>query len=294
MSIIGGLLSLPFGFAIQAYKQACFELPLQDENFKRIHKNDSRYNEILKSLPGNHIKDAMQPFLDKVGIRKDLIFVEYPNMGFCSAKGTNMFRKNDAAVIIAPDFYEASNDACSWMMKHEISHIKHNDTFTMSCVPGICQFAASIFGMCFLSFLSTLGVVYTVGLVSQSVFSKWREAKADDFAIENSSDEELKGGRRLLMAMQETSLEERNTFWKRIAISSNGDNRLDFMHPSNSNRIQKIEKVLRERESQSDKATEKQNMKCMKRYVADKKRELESAVQQNGGTLALLLQMLSF
>jgi Zn-dependent protease with chaperone function len=298
MSLVSGLFTLPVVTALQAYKQARFELPLKRSSIfgsERVYKADSRYAQVLSTLPGSHIKSAMQPFLDKAGIRKDLIFVEAPNIGFCSASGTDMFRNGDAAVVVAPGFYEADKDACSWVMKHEISHIKHNDPFTIHCVPCICQLAVSIFGMCSLSFLPALGLAFTVGIVSQALFSQWREAKADDFAIENSSDEELKGGRRLLMAMQETSIEERNTFWKRIAISASGDMRLDLLHPSITSRIQKIERALRTRNTDIDIEAERQKLEGgLKAYMTNKKREIEQAVEQAGGTFGIMKQMCSF
>lgn len=297
MSLVSGLFTLPVGTAFQAYKQVRFELPLEQRSLlgsERVYKADPRYAQLLSTLPGSHIKSAMQPFLDKAGIREDVIFVEAPNLGFCSASGTNMFRNGDAAVMVAPGFYEADKDACSWIIKHEISHIKHNDLFTMQCVPCVCQLAASIFGMCSLSFLPALGVAFTVGIVSLALFSQWREAKADDFAIENSSDEELKGARRIFMAMQETSIEERNTFWKRIAISASGDMRLDILHPSITSRIQKIERALRTRNIDINIEAERRKLDGgLKAYVTNKKREIEQAVEQAGGTFGVMKQMWS-
>jgi hypothetical protein len=297
MSLISGLFILPAGTAFQAYKQVSFELPLEESSLvssERVYKDDPRYAQILSTLPGSHIKSAMQPFLDKAKIRKDLIFVENLNLGFCSALGTNMFRNGDAAVIVAPGFYEADKDACSWLMKHEISHIKHNDPFTMLCVPCVCELAASIFGMCSLSFLPALGVVFTVGNVSEALFSQWREAKADDFAIENSSDEELKGARRIFMALQEASIEERNTFWKRIAISASGDTRLDILHPSFTSRIQKIERALRIRNIVIDIEAERQKLDGgLKAYTTNVKRAIEQAVERAGGTWGVMKQMWS-
>ena len=262
---------------------------------ERVYKADPRYAQILRTLPGSHIKHAMQSFLDKAGIREDLIFVETPNLGFCNASGTNTFRNGDAAVMVAPGFYEADKDACSWVMKHEISHIKHNDLFTMQCVPCVCQLAASIFGMCYLSFLPALGLAFTVCIVSSVLFSQWREAKADDFAIENSSDEELKGCRRLFMAMQETSIEERNTFRKRVAISASGDMRLDILHPSVTSRIQKIERALCTRKVDINIEAERQKLDGeLKTYITNKKSEIEQAVERIGGIFGVMKQMWSF
>ncbi len=278
-----GIFTLPVTYAIQAYKQAFHEFPLENRSLfssEIIRKADPRYAEVLSKLRGGHIKTAMQTFLDKSGIRKDLIFIETPNLGFCNTLGTNIFRKSDATVIVAPGFYEADKDACSWVMKHEISHIKNNDTFTMPCVPCICQLAASIFGMCSLSFLPALGLAFTVGIVSRALFSQWREAKADDFAIENSSDEELKGGRRFLIAVKEASIEERNTFWKRVIISARGNNRLDILHPSITSRIHKIESALRARNVEIDIKTEKHRIDNVKKFMADKMREIMREIEK--------------
>jgi hypothetical protein len=298
MSLVSGLYTLPVGTAFQAYKQTHLELPLEQKSIfgsERIHKDDPRYAYRLSILPGAHIKRAMQPFLDKLGLRKDLVFVETPTLGFCRAVGTNRFRQGDAAVLVAPGFYEVDKDACSWAMKHEISHIKHNDDFTKHCVPCICQLAASIFGMCFLSFLPALGLAFTVGFVSGISFSQWREAKADDFAIANSSDEELKGGRRLLMALQKARIEQRTTFWKQAIISAKGDMRSNLLHPSITSRIHKIEKALHARNVEIDREAERQNLEGrLKPYVVDKHREIEQFVKQMGGTFGLMRRMWSF
>ena len=53
--------------------------------------------------------------------------MENLNLGFCSDLGTNIFSKSDAAVVVMPGFYEADKEA----FHYEISHIKHNDTFTV-------------------------------------------------------------------------------------------------------------------------------------------------------------------
>ncbi len=291
MSLISGLFTLPFGYALQAYKQTFFEFPLKRKTFfssERIYKDDPRYNETLQKLPGFHIKKKLQPFLDHIEVRTNLIFAEALDLGFCSAYGTNSFKKGDAAVIIAPEFYEADTEACTWVIKHEVSHIKNNDNFTIHCIPGICQLAASIFGMCFLSFSSALTVSYTVGFVSQVLFTRWREAKADDFAIENSSDEELKGGLRFFKALQQANLESRTTLWQRIVISESGDSHLDINHSSSTSRIQKIEKTLLRRNIQLSETIENHKIECLCKFILDNKQEVEEELQNIGGMLGLM------
>ncbi len=301
MSLISGIFTLPVAAAFTAYKQAHFKLPLEIRTptaiFRPIHvetiyKGDPKYAEILSTLPGGHIKSAMQPLLDKAKIREDLIFVEYPNLGFCRALGSNFFRKADAAIMVAPGFYEADKDACIWMMKHEISHIKHNDMFRIQAVLFVCQLAASIFGMRSLSFYSACWVSSAVSIASLALFSQWIEAKADDFAIENSSDEELKGGRRILMAFQETNIEERNTFWKRIAFSASGDCRMDILHPPITSRIQKIERALRTRNIDIDMEAERQKLDGgLKEFTTYKKREIDQIIEQNGLAVKIVINM---
>lgn len=146
------------------------------------------------------------------------------------AIGTNFFLQRPATIILPKDWLEIDPDACAFIIKHEISHIKNNDNFTVPCVHFICQLAAAIFGMCCLSFFPAVGLALSVGLASFVLFSRWREAKADDFAIANSTESELRGGRRFFLAIQQANLESS----------------FDIFHPSLSSRIQKIEQALKE------------------------------------------------
>ena len=256
MFLIQPIFTLPFGFALQIYGHTHFEVPIQrySSGFgppKRVHRTDPEYSDRLSRLEAKTVKAAMQSFLGTIGMRQDVIFLEEANPGFCAAAGTNYFTKGQAAIKLEPGFYEADGAACIWLMKHEISHIKNNDAFTMNCIGFICQLAASIFGMYYLSFFPACALAYTVGYVALSIASRWREAKADDFAIENSTDEELKGGLRCLTATKETILElrnkQRNTFWSRWTISEQGESRFDFSQPSLTSRIQKIEQAMKAR-----------------------------------------------
>ena len=294
MSLLSGIFTLPFGTALQAYKQVNWENPLT-LNSERIFKSDERYAEVLGILSKSPIKTAMQPFLDRTGMRKDLMFIESTNIGFCASAGTSMFKKADAAVLVAPRFYDVDKDACTWVVKHEIGHIKHNDNFIIPVVAGICQLVASIFGMCALPFFPALGLAWTVGMVAYGLFSRWREARADDFAIENSSDEELKGGRRFLMAMQKLNYDDRKTWWKRVENSASGDQRIDILHPSLTSRIQKIEKALRARNVELDSEAERQKLEGgLQTYVDGEKRNIDKAVAEMGGFFGLMKQMFSF
>ena len=69
-----------------------------------------------------------------------------------------------------------------------------------------------------LFFLSAVLLLLLVGGLAHSLFSKWREVKADDFAIKNSSDEELKGGRRFFIFAQKILIQGTQTFWNRFDL----------------------------------------------------------------------------
>ncbi len=66
-----------------------------------VVENEFPLKNIINRLPGNHLKEKNQDFLDKEGLRKDLIIYEGSNPGFCAASGTNMFSNSDAIVYIA-------------------------------------------------------------------------------------------------------------------------------------------------------------------------------------------------
>lgn len=298
MSLISGLFTVPVGFAIQTYNQKS-DLNKSLFNPKIVHdlhKMDLKNGNLIENLPFNDVTSAIKKFINKAQIRKPLewICTETPHLGFCSALATTRFiRGNTPVIILAPGFYEADKDACNWVMNHDISYIKSDDAFKIQCIPYICQLSSSIFGMCFLSFLPALGLAFTVGMISKALFSQWQEAKTDDFAIENSSDEDLKGGRRFFMAMQEVNIEERKTFWQEVAISAHGDNRLNILHPSITSRIQKIERAMLNRKIETDIEAEKQKLEELKIYIREAKHKIKQALKREGGILSIMKQRFS-
>lgn len=263
-------LTSPIAYAVITYQSTNFELPIQSGNYfssKRVYKSDPDYDQVIRKLPGFHIKTEIQPFLDQEKIRKDLIVVETPDADICSAFGTNFFNKGDAIVFVAPGFNEADKAACHWVMKHEISHIKNNDLFTVPLISCICATAAAVFGIFSVSCFSATLLAIAVGYAAFSLFSRWREAKADDFAIKSSSNEELLGGRRILVALQKLHLEERQNFWTKILTSSDGNNRTDILHPLLTSRIKKIENTLKSKGISIEEAQENPKIERLKVFI---------------------------
>ncbi len=270
MSLLSGGFTLPIGFAYRTYKQLFLDFPLKATSsdtgsVELIRKDDPRYKPYLEYLPGNKIKNEMKLFLDSVGIREDVIFYETKRVEGPAAGGTNMCKRGSAVIYIPPRFFKRDKEACRFCIKHEIGHIKNNDCFSINFVPAMCKLAAAVYGMFALSFFPAVALATVVGIFAQVTFTNFRESKADDFAIENSSDEELLGGRRNLLRFQVVNREKRfqarnlekiSDFWNQLTLTPNGDDLSEFSHPSLSSRIKKIEKALEQRGVQFDKKFE--------------------------------------
>jgi len=283
-------LSSPSGYSLQAYKSTRVEIPITAGGKRRVYKGSEEYDQLIKTLPGYNIKTELQPFFDRMGIRKDLIVTEKLNLGFCSAQGTNFFTKGDAIIWVTPNFQNVDKDACHWVMKHETCHIKNNDCFTMPLIPAICSIAAATFSTFLMPVIPTLFVTISVGFIAQAIFSQYREGKADDLAIAESSAEELKGGRRFLMSSRVSNLESRKTIWKKLVISSTGENRLDFLHPSTASRLRKIEHALQQQNIEIDGQEESEKIAKLKNLIVETDLKFEKELK-NLGTLGLIKLM---
>ncbi|CAF22787.1 M48 family metalloprotease [Candidatus Protochlamydia amoebophila] len=287
-------LSSPCGYSLQAYKSTCIEIPIIVIdglfNQKRVYRGSQEYNQQIKSFPGYNIKTELQPFFDRIGIRQDIIVIERLNLGFCGAQGTNFFTKGDAVIWVAPKFHKVDKGACHWVMKHEACHIKNNDCFTMPLIPAICSIAAATFSAFMMPIIPALLITMSVGFIAQAIFSQYREGKADDLAITESSVEELKGGRRLLMSLQQTNLESRTTIWKKLVISSSGENRFDFLHPSTASRLKKIERALQQKDVQIDEGEEVEKIVKLKNLMVEINLKIEKELKELG-TFGLMKAM---
>ncbi|MFA6118486.1 MAG: hypothetical protein WCT85_01130 [Parachlamydiales bacterium] len=257
------LLYIPFEYSMRAFTNT--HLYFIPDEIRDNVKNSP--DQMCSSLIHGFDTTELQPFFDKIKMRKDLVVSEELNSGFCSALGTNFF-KGDAAIMVSPGFNNEDKEACHWLLKHIACHIKNNDSFTMPCVPAICSIAAAVFSSLVMSIFPALLVTFAVGFIADSLFSQYCEIKADDLAIAEGTDEELMGGRRFLKSSQLVNLEARTTFWKKIKFSSSGDDRLDFFHPSLSSRIKKIERVLQKKDVR---LSEREDIKItiLKNYIAN-------------------------
>lgn len=179
---------------------------------------------------------SMEDFLTKLGVRKDLEIIETWNEGLCAAQGSNSF-KNGGVILSCPGFHETDEQAFQFVFKHEICHLKNNDELgiaiaqTLSFISSIALFRLG-FGC---TPMSTVFGTLCLNVIATRIFRHYLEKRADDFAIQHSTIEELKGGIRLLSAFQNESQE----YLKHFLVN--------FFHPSPSSRMNNLEKSLANR-----------------------------------------------
>ena len=226
-------LTTPLGYAIQAYQCTHLKGP---------------HHRCAQSNPRQPIKKELQPFLDRMGIRKDLLMLEDSHIVGCMAQGTNHGLQGSAIIWVSQSLQKADPDACRWLIKHEISHIKHNDLLTIPIFSLMSSIvAAGMVSLQMMPLIPALCITISVGLIAQVLFTQYRERQADAFAIAESSFQELLGGRRLLMSVQASNAANRSTVWGKILFSPTGEERLDYFHPSLTSRLDKIQLEMNRR-----------------------------------------------
>lgn len=214
----------------------------------------TRYGEIVDSianaesrvLGANWMNDNFKHFLLQAKVREDLVIATHPNNTY-DAIGSNDYKNGLGLIRGNYACYIMDEHAHFFALKHEIGHIKHNDSVNRSIVKAVTSTGLVALGIVlvkqgvirpaetwtdvFLRGVLVSMVTSTIRSVPSSIFTYYQECKADEFAIHNSSDDELKGGRRYFIAMQEFV----NESW------------FDDDHPSLCRRVRWIENELGKR-----------------------------------------------
>jgi Zn-dependent protease with chaperone function len=239
MTYLIPFLTFPLLNTYNAYKSTTIEFPSLD------------------SL-NNEIKAQLDPFLKNAGLRNDLIIHEVAKRGIIAfAQGTNLFTSGAAIITVAMGLNNLDKEAFHWILKHEIGHIKNNDSFKTPLIGSICSTATAIFGaLTRRHWLLTTLLTISVGFAVFITVSQWAERKADEFAIKYSSTEELLGARRLFISQISTNIALREIYPAEGTYSSSGECRFAISHPSLSSRLSRIENALVERSHEYDTTTE--------------------------------------
>jgi hypothetical protein len=203
-------------------------LPLAIGVYQAIHpfKTEGTYD----------VTQKFQKLLDREGIRSDLE-IKMDSFSSPEAKGTNFGFGN--AQILIPCGLE------NWVIRHEIAHIKHNDRLMIPLAATVAAAATAALTTRLRPSIGPLAgftLSSIVGLFAMALFSRYREREADDFATKHSSPEDVRNAIWFFTKIAETKQAQRNTSWlARWLYSPEGGVRYDFLHPSFSSRIQRLE-----------------------------------------------------
>ena len=248
MTYLIPFLTFPLLNTYNAYKSITIEFPSLDSH-------------------NNEIKAQLDPFLKNAGLRNDLIIHQVATRSIIAfAQGTNLFTSGAAFITISRGLNNLDKEAFHWVLKHEIGHIKNNDSFKIPLIGSICSTATAIFGALTRPWLLTTLLTISVGFAVFITVSQWAERKADEFAIKYSSTEELLGARRLFISQMNINKALREIYPAEGTYSSSGEHRFDFMHPSLSSRLSRIENALVERSHEYDTTTEDYKINTLINY----------------------------
>lgn len=256
--------SIPFG--IEAYQSIAF-----------------KHNSSLPNV-SQKITMELQPFFKKIGLREDLIIHEAATDDHLTfdyskgvdylvqSKGTN-YLNCDAVIHADPELCNFERDGCNFFIKHEAVHIKHQDNLMIHAIPFFSSLISASIASTLVSILhrSPINVLLprnsrsffvivnfvvqaSANFATQASFTQSVENRADDLAIAEGSVEELKGGRRILMALQS-------------CFSDGYQPEMPLHRPSFATRIQKIEASLIERHVQMDESQERIKMILLKEIL---------------------------
>ncbi len=241
------------------------------------------------------ISEKLKPSLNSLGIRTDLKIRACVCMGILGggASGSNDYSKG-ALLVISPHLFAANPHAALFFGKHEAAHIKYNDPVCTYAVQTITILAALIILHLVLEIPQPDGVATNnllamiFGAAITALHSQHFEARADDTAITLSSVPELLGASHFFKALLEYNKQTRETgsIWKKMMISSTGENRLDIWHPSTQSRLNRVEKALTLKNYEATHAqdSKEKEEKILQSLVADQK-VMDDTIAAAGGQL---------
>ncbi len=153
---------------------------------------------------------------------------------------------SNAAIYVGPESsLTKNNQRRQFILTHELSHIKHNDVLKIGLVSTLAYVVTAVAASFFLPVAGTVGVAFSVFLITLSTMSRHCEKRAD---LEAQRYCQLMETRQFCQALQElqnayqqyrnnTMLPFTTRMWNKIRFDSKGNDRLDILHPSLSQRI---------------------------------------------------------
>lgn len=159
------------------------------------------------------------------------------------ALGTFLFKNSPKVVAIDVSLEYLDPEAATWFCKHEFAHINHSDSLKQFVPLLVTSIAVSFFCT---SWYSPLLIGWGTHIIAEKTLGLGAEINADNFALENSTEEELRGAVRFFEASFQARHElcPSNSFSNKTKIFVT---ELFDRHPCNNDRMVKVERLLKSR-----------------------------------------------
>jgi Peptidase family M48 len=162
----------------------------------------------------------------------------------CSmALGTFLFKNSPKVMAIDIGLEYIDQAAATWFCKHEFAHIHHNDMLKQYIILLVTSVATSFFCT---SWYSPLLIGCATHLVAEKTLGLRAEINADNLALENATEEELRGAVRFFAATIQVEHE--------LCPPNSSSNKIKKFvrelfarHPCNNDRMAKVEELLKSR-----------------------------------------------
>lgn len=164
----------------------------------------------------------------------------FPN-NFFGSLGNSYFKGSQKVIAIDPFIKRFDPDAAIFMGKHEFAHIKHNDTLKKYGALLLLNGVAAFF--CENDLRDPIVIALATQLFYGKTLGRDSESHADDWAIEQSSEDELKGAVRFFAACiladaEIKKISKLNQYFVKFQ-------KLIDDHPEDQERLTKVAKALK-------------------------------------------------
>ena len=188
----------------------------------------------LLDITDNRDKRLEEKVKEEHGVIDIKIF-EVWNPYYVYVSGVNLFKKR-SIMMVTPGLDLIDNAGFQWLYKHESYYVINRSFLKTQTIKALSvAISATLFSIVLgCSFSSSIFYTVLIGFGIDMICSYIIESRADSFALEQASVEELKGAMRFLKAAQEEHKKK-----TRFQIFINY-----LMHPSYSFRIRRVKKAL--------------------------------------------------
>lgn len=198
--------------------------------------------------------DEIKNLAHQAGIRKDLKFYlseEEDADNSATAFGNNSFMASDLAILVDSNMDilnktpQCNRKARNFVLKHEFAHLINNDNFHLTTAAAIASIASLALGLVYMKPMFTSLFVLISARTAEIVYSRFMERRADKYAMEHSSVEEIDSfAAALKESLKRNSTLHAQDFAGKVMYSFEGNSNTDWEHDPLTVRLKAAEVFL--------------------------------------------------